>query len=68
MEQRSIAAYDLVQRVASYDHDMELRHPNRSKNGSCCPRGPAVSDGTPVLRSIGAFWLEYRELVSGGQK
>ena len=31
MEQRSIDAYDLPQRVASYDADMEVMHPNRSK-------------------------------------
>ncbi len=31
MDQRSIEAYDLPQRVASYDADMELMHPNRTK-------------------------------------
>ena len=31
MERRSIDAYDLPQRVASYDADMEIMHPNRSK-------------------------------------
>lgn len=31
MKQQSIDAYDLPQRVASYDADMELMHPNRSK-------------------------------------
>ena len=31
MDQRSIEAYDLPQRVASYDADMDLMHPNRSK-------------------------------------
>jgi tRNA (cmo5U34)-methyltransferase len=31
MEQRSIDAYDLPQRVESYDADMEVMHPNRSK-------------------------------------
>jgi len=28
---RSIAAYDISQRVKTYDADMELMHPNRSK-------------------------------------
>jgi ubiquinone/menaquinone biosynthesis C-methylase UbiE len=31
MVQQSIAAYDLPQRVASYDSDMEIMHPNRAK-------------------------------------
>jgi trans-aconitate 2-methyltransferase len=31
MDQRSIDAYDLPQRVASYDADMEVMHPNRGK-------------------------------------
>ena len=31
MTERSIAAYDLSQRVKTYDGDMELMHPNRSK-------------------------------------
>jgi tRNA (cmo5U34)-methyltransferase len=31
MTERSIAAYDVSQRVQSYDADMELMHPNRSK-------------------------------------
>jgi len=31
MSERSIAAYDISQRVKSYDADMELMHPNRSK-------------------------------------
>jgi tRNA (cmo5U34)-methyltransferase len=31
MPSDSIAAYDLPSRVASYDRDMELMHPNRSK-------------------------------------
>jgi tRNA (cmo5U34)-methyltransferase len=31
MKQQSIEAYDLPQRVASYDAEMELMHPNRSK-------------------------------------
>jgi tRNA (cmo5U34)-methyltransferase len=31
VNQQSIEAYDLPQRVASYDADMELMHPNRSK-------------------------------------
>ena len=31
MEADSIAAYDLPDRVASYDADMELMHPNRTK-------------------------------------
>jgi len=31
MEVNSITAYDLPERVASYDADMELMHPNRSK-------------------------------------
>jgi tRNA (cmo5U34)-methyltransferase len=31
MDRRSIDAYDLPQRVASYDANMELMHPNRSK-------------------------------------
>jgi SAM-dependent methyltransferase len=31
VNQQSIEAYDLPQRVASYDTDMELMHPNRSK-------------------------------------
>jgi tRNA (cmo5U34)-methyltransferase len=31
MDQRSIDAYDLPQRVASYDIDMEVLHPNRGK-------------------------------------
>ena len=31
MDQRSIEAYDLPQRVASYDADMDLMHPDRSK-------------------------------------
>src|SRR4029077_3168425 len=31
MEQRSIDAYDLPQRVESYDADMEVMHPNRAK-------------------------------------
>src|SRR5262245_59927711 len=31
MTERSIAAYDVSQRVKSYDADMELMHPNRSK-------------------------------------
>ena len=31
MVQQSIAAYDLPQRVASYDADMEIMHPNRAK-------------------------------------
>jgi len=31
MSERSIAAYDVSQRVKSYDADMELMHPNRSK-------------------------------------
>jgi tRNA (cmo5U34)-methyltransferase len=31
MDQRSINAYDLPQRVASYDADMEIMHPNRRK-------------------------------------
>jgi tRNA (cmo5U34)-methyltransferase len=31
MTERSIAAYDVRQRVKTYDADMELMHPNRSK-------------------------------------
>jgi tRNA (cmo5U34)-methyltransferase len=31
MAERSIAAYDVSQRVKTYDVDMELMHPNRSK-------------------------------------
>jgi ubiquinone/menaquinone biosynthesis C-methylase UbiE len=31
MVPQSIAAYDLPQRVASYDSDMEIMHPNRAK-------------------------------------
>jgi trans-aconitate 2-methyltransferase len=31
MDRQSIAAYDLPQRVASYDADMDLMHPDRSK-------------------------------------
>ncbi|MGB8326897.1 MAG: hypothetical protein WCE48_04890 [Steroidobacteraceae bacterium] len=31
MKRQSIDAYDLPQRVASYDADMDLMHPNRSK-------------------------------------
>jgi len=31
MSERSIAAYDVSQRVKTYDVDMELMHPNRSK-------------------------------------
>jgi ubiquinone/menaquinone biosynthesis C-methylase UbiE len=31
MTERSIAAYDVSQRVKTYDSDMELMHPNRSK-------------------------------------
>jgi ubiquinone/menaquinone biosynthesis C-methylase UbiE len=31
MTERSIAAYDISQRVKTYDADMELMHPNRSK-------------------------------------
>src|SRR5262245_52522917 len=31
MTKRSIAAYDVSQRVKTYDADMELMHPNRSK-------------------------------------
>src|SRR5215470_15239339 len=31
MTERSIAAYDVLQRVKTYDADMELMHPNRSK-------------------------------------
>jgi len=31
MSERSIAAYDLSERVKTYDLDMELMHPNRSK-------------------------------------
>lgn len=31
MDKNSIAAYDLPDRVASYDVDMEIMHPNRSK-------------------------------------
>ena len=31
MDQRSIKAYDLPQRVESYDADMDLMHPDRSK-------------------------------------
>jgi len=31
MSERSIAAYDVAQRVKTYDADMELMHPNRSK-------------------------------------
>lgn len=31
MSERSIAAYDVLQRVKTYDSDMELMHPNRSK-------------------------------------
>src|SRR5437762_13723341 len=31
MAERSIAAYDVSQRVTTYDADMELMHPNRSK-------------------------------------
>jgi trans-aconitate 2-methyltransferase len=31
MVQQSIVAYDLPQRVASYDSDMEIMHPNRAK-------------------------------------
>jgi tRNA (cmo5U34)-methyltransferase len=31
MSERSIAAYDVSQRVETYDADMELMHPNRSK-------------------------------------
>ena len=31
MSERSIAAYDVSQRVKTYDADMELMHPNRSK-------------------------------------
>src|SRR5262245_965334 len=31
MVEKSIAAYDLPGRVASYDADMEIMHPNRAK-------------------------------------
>src|SRR5262249_34125366 len=31
MSKRSIAAYDVSQRVKTYDADMDLMHPNRSK-------------------------------------
>src|SRR5207249_8942273 len=31
MTERSIAAYDVSQRVKTYDGDMELMHPNRSE-------------------------------------
>ena len=31
MNKNSITAYDLSARVASYDADMEIMHPNRSK-------------------------------------
>ena len=31
MAQKSIAAYELPERVASYDADMEIMHPNRAK-------------------------------------
>jgi hypothetical protein len=31
MTEQSIAAYDVSQRVKTYDGDMELMHPNRSK-------------------------------------
>jgi trans-aconitate 2-methyltransferase len=31
MTERSIAAYDISQRVKTYDADMEMMHPNRSK-------------------------------------
>ena len=31
MTERSIAAYDVSQRVKTYDVDMDLMHPNRSK-------------------------------------
>jgi len=31
MSERTIAAYDVLQRVKTYDADMELMHPNRSK-------------------------------------
>ena len=31
MSERSIAAYDVSQRVKTYDADMELMHPNRAK-------------------------------------
>ena len=64
MTHRSIDAYDLPQRVQSYDADMERMHPDRPL--------PLSSELT-VLREAGlpnssAFWLEYRELVSGGRK
>src|SRR5215467_4587079 len=31
MTEQSIGAYDVLQRVESYDADMELMHPNRTK-------------------------------------
>ena len=31
MSSHSIAAYDVPERVASYDADMDLMHPNRHK-------------------------------------
>jgi ubiquinone/menaquinone biosynthesis C-methylase UbiE len=45
----SISAYDLRDRVASYDADMELMHPNRRKMGEVIASVLAVSDSLPKL-------------------
>ena len=138
MSEQSIAAYDVSQRVKTYDADMELMHPNRSKMVQIAlevlpfPKTAALRvidlgigtgyftecflnkfpnsrvlgiDGAPAmidlakatrqflvdlelkeadqpltlaedlallrgsgLKNVSAFWLEYREVVIGGQK
>src|SRR5215831_2252660 len=51
MTEQSIAAYDVSQRVKTYDVDMELMHPNRSKMVQIAIEVLPFSN-TAVLRAI----------------
>src|SRR5664279_4703558 len=56
VNQQSIEAYDLPQRVASYDTDMELMHPNRSK---------MVRAALQILPFVGTAPLSALDLSEG---
>jgi hypothetical protein len=63
MPGESIRAYDLPARVASYDADMDLMHPNRYKMAEMIQSVLAVSGAPPRLAidiGTGTGFLEIR--------
>jgi hypothetical protein len=73
MTERSIAAYDVSERVERYDADMELMHPNRSKMVQVAlevlpfPKTAplrAIDLGMVLVTSVNAFSTTFRTAAS----